>query len=48
LLGPQGQLTLAGLLERQAMEVIDAYAPEVSLAVVDQREEWVLLSGRAV
>jgi ribosomal protein L11 methyltransferase len=48
LLGPQGQLMLAGLLERQAMEVIDAYAPEVSLAVVDQREEWVLLSGRAV
>ena len=48
LLGPRGQLTLAGLLERQAMEVIEAYAPEVSLAVVDQREEWVLLSGRAV
>ncbi len=48
LLGPQGQLTLAGLLERQAMEVIEAYAPEVSLVVVDQREEWVLLSGRAV
>ena len=48
LLEPQGQLTLAGLLERQAMEVIEAYAPEVSLAVVDQREEWVLLSGRAV
>ena len=48
LLGPRGQLTLAGLLERQAMEVIEAYASEVSLAVVDQREEWVLLSGRAV
>ena len=46
LLASQGQLTLAGLLEKQAREVIDAYAPEVSLAVVDQSEEWVLLSGR--
>ncbi len=46
LLASQGQLTLAGLLHTQAREVIDAYAPEVSLAVVDQSEEWVLLSGR--
>ena len=48
LLTPGGQLTLAGLLEKQAKEVIEAYAPDVALAVVDQREEWVLLSGRAV
>jgi ribosomal protein L11 methyltransferase len=48
LLTPDGQLTLAGLLEKQAKEVIEAYAPDVALAVVDQREEWVLLSGRAV
>lgn len=48
LLAPRGQLTLAGLLEKQVKEVIEAYAPEVLLAVVDQREEWVLLSGRAV
>jgi ribosomal protein L11 methyltransferase len=48
LLIPGGRLTLAGLLEKQAREVIEAYAPEVVLAVVDQREEWVLLSGHAV
>ena len=48
LMRPRGQLTLAGLLEQQATAVIAAYAPEVSLAIVDQREEWVLLSGRAV
>ena len=48
LMRPRGQLTLAGLLEQQATAVIEAYAPEVSLAVVAQREEWVLLSGRAV
>jgi ribosomal protein L11 methylase PrmA len=39
---------LAGLLEKQAKAVIEAYAPDVALAVVDQHEEWVLLSGRAV
>ena len=48
LMRPRGQLTLAGLLEQQATAVIEAYAPEVLLAIVDQREGWVLLSGRAV
>ena len=48
LLTSGGQLTLAGLLEKQAKAVIEAYAPDVALAVVDQHEEWVLLSGRAV
>ncbi len=48
LIKPRGQLTLAGLLEQQATAVIEAYAPEVSLAIVDQQEEWVLLSGRGV
>ena len=48
LIKPRGQLTLAGLLEQQATAVIEAYAPEVSLAIVDQRDEWVLLSGRGV
>lgn len=46
LLIPGGRMTLAGLLEGQAREVIEAYSPEVTLAVVDQREEWVLLGGR--
>jgi hypothetical protein len=35
-------------LKNRPKEVIEAYAPDVALAVVDQREEWVLLSGRAV
>lgn len=46
LLAPGGELVLAGLLDTQADELIAAYAPRLTLAVVDQREEWVCLAGR--
>ena len=42
---PNGRLLLAGLLEEQAEQIITAYAPEVTLAIADQQEEWVLLAG---
>ena len=45
LLAANGRLLLAGLLEEQAEQIITAYAPEVTLAIADQQEEWVLLAG---
>jgi ribosomal protein L11 methyltransferase len=46
LLAPDGQLLLAGLLEDQASQVIDAYANQVPLGIAAQEEGWVLLSGQ--
>jgi ribosomal protein L11 methyltransferase len=46
LLAPGGQLLLAGLLEDQASQVIDAYANRVPLQIAAQEEGWVLLSGQ--
>ena len=46
LLAPGGQLLLAGLLEDQASQVIDAYANRVPLQIAAQEESWVLLSGQ--
>jgi ribosomal protein L11 methyltransferase len=46
LLAPGGQLLLAGLLEDQANQVIDAYANQVPLKVAAQEDGWVLLSGQ--
>jgi ribosomal protein L11 methyltransferase len=43
---PGARLLLAGLLERQAEEVRDAYRPWFDLTVADTREGWVLLGGR--
>ena len=45
LLAAHGRLLLAGLLGEQAEQIITAYAPEVTLAIADQQEEWVLLAG---
>ena len=45
LMVPGGHLLLAGLLADQAEAIIEAYAPEVTLSVADQQEEWVLLGG---
>jgi len=39
-------LLLAGLLEVQVSEVINAYVPNVPLRVAMQQEEWVLLQGQ--
>ena len=46
LLAPGGQLLLAGLLEDQASQVIDAYANQVPLKIAAQEDGWVLLSGQ--
>ena len=42
---PDGQLVLAGILERQRDEVAQAYAPWIDLAVADSEEGWVLMTG---
>jgi len=42
-----GALVLSGVLERQADEVIAAYAPHISLSVWAQHEGWVALAGQA-
>ena len=43
---PGGSLVLSGVLDRQAEEVIAAYAPYLSLRVWAEHEGWVALSGQ--
>ena len=43
---PGGDLVLAGILERQADELMAAYAPSIALTVGDREEGWVLMVGR--
>jgi ribosomal protein L11 methyltransferase len=38
-------LVLAGILTRQADELIEAYAPFVALRVADEQEGWVLMTA---
>jgi len=45
-LTPGGDLVLAGILERQADELKAAYAPWCALAVTDQEDGWILMTGR--
>lgn len=45
-LAPGAHLLLAGLLERQAEELISVYAPWLPLRVADHQEGWILLSGQ--
>ena len=40
-----GKLVLAGILERQAQELHDAYAPYCSLQVSDAEEGWILMTA---
>jgi ribosomal protein L11 methyltransferase len=40
-----GQLVLAGILARQAGELIDAYAPWVTLQVSDEEDGWILMTA---
>jgi ribosomal protein L11 methyltransferase len=42
---PGGHLVLAGILERQADELIAAYAPHCRLAVADREDGWILMSA---
>lgn len=46
LLRPGGELVLAGLLDSQTDEVIDAYAPTMTLRVWRRLEGWSCLVGR--
>lgn len=41
-----GRLVLAGILERQTQELMDAYAPYCALVVSDQQEGWVLMTAQ--
>jgi len=43
---PQGSLVLAGILERQAAELTQAYAPYTELGVADREDGWVLMTAR--
>lgn len=43
---PDGHLVLAGILERQADELTQAYAPWLSVQVADSEDGWVLMTGR--
>ena len=43
---PGGWLALSGVLERQAQEVCQAYAPHLPLQVWAARDGWVCLAGR--
>ncbi|WP_050479005.1 50S ribosomal protein L11 methyltransferase [Herbaspirillum rhizosphaerae] len=44
---PGGSLVLSGVLDRQADEVIAAYAPYIALSVWAEHEGWVALAGQA-
>ena len=43
---PGGALVLAGILERQADELKEAYAPWVALEVADAEDGWILMTAR--
>jgi ribosomal protein L11 methyltransferase len=42
---PGGSLVLAGILERQADELKEAYAPYCQLTVSDQQDGWILMTA---
>ena len=41
-----GHLVLAGILERQAEELQQAYAPHLPLQVADTEDGWVLMTAQ--
>ena len=41
-----GALVLAGILERQAQELQQAYAPWLALEVADAKDGWILMTAR--
>ncbi|MCR5883687.1 50S ribosomal protein L11 methyltransferase [Rhizobacter sp. J219] len=43
---PGGHLVLAGILERQADELKEAYAPWVALTVSDTEDGWILMTAQ--
>ena len=42
---PGGALVLAGILERQAEELMQAYAPHGKLSVADSEDGWILMTA---
>ncbi len=42
-----GHLVLAGILDRQAEELIQAYAPFLNLEVADREDGWILMIARS-
>ncbi|MEI8327285.1 MAG: 50S ribosomal protein L11 methyltransferase, partial [Betaproteobacteria bacterium] len=42
---PEGSLVLAGILERQAQELQQAYAPYARLEVADSEDGWILMTA---
>lgn len=45
-IAPGGSLVLAGILQRQAQGLTDAYRAYMNLAVIDTQDGWVLMGGR--
>ena len=45
---PGGHLVLAGILERQADELKEAYAPWLALGVTDAEDGWILMSSHRI
>lgn len=43
---PGGRLVLSGILERQAQELTDAYAPFAQLSVAAEQDGWILMTAR--
>jgi len=41
-----GALVLAGILERQAEELKEAYAPWIQLSVADTEDGWILMTAQ--
>ena len=44
-LNPNGKLLLTGILKDQAIELIRAFSPEISLSIIGEQEGWVLFAG---
>jgi ribosomal protein L11 methyltransferase len=42
-----GHLVLAGILDRQEQELIQAYAPFLNLQVADREDGWILMTARS-
>jgi ribosomal protein L11 methyltransferase len=42
-----GSLVLAGILDRQSDELIEAYAPYCQLQISDRQEGWILMTAKA-
>ena len=43
---PGGHLVLAGILERQEQELVEAYAPYARLSVAASKDGWILMTAR--